>query len=276
MADTIKLSGTYDSIEAYNILTDIEALEVTIQGYKTDAETAATNAGTSETNAGTSATNAGTSESNASTYAGNALASANAAAGSANDALGSANAASASATLASQWASKTGGEVADGEYSAKYYAQAAASSASDAAASEAVVNGALPLSGGTLTGEVEGITPATSDNSTKLATTAWGVNALKQYAFILDDSRTPTIPNNANLNDYTTAGTYRATSSSVSATLSNCPVSNYAIKLFVIETGYGSSNYCMQIIVAGARSLYFRTRTTSAWTVWGKISYTDV
>lgn len=154
MADTIKLSGTYDSIEAYNILTDIEALEVTIQGYKTDAETAATNAGTSETNAGTSATNAGTSESNASTYAGNALASANAAAGSANDALGSANAASASATLASQWASKTGGEVADGEYSAKYYAQAAASSASDAAASEAVVNGALPLSGGTMTGGI--------------------------------------------------------------------------------------------------------------------------
>lgn len=137
-------------------------------------------------------------------------------------------------------------------------------------------SGNLPLSGGTLTGEVEGITPATSDNSTKLATTEWGVNALKQYAFILDDSRTPTIPNNADLNNYTTAGTYRATSSSVSATLSNCPVSNFAIKLFVIETGYGSSNYCMQIIVAGARSLYFRTRTTSAWTVWGKISYTDV
>ena len=150
MADTIKLSGTYDSIEAYNILTDIEALEVTINGYKTDAETAATNAGTSETNAGTSATNAGTSESNASTYAGNALASANAAAGSANDALGSANSASGSATLASQWATKTGGTVADGEYSAKHYAQAAASSETNAAASAAAAALAITPTGSVL------------------------------------------------------------------------------------------------------------------------------
>lgn len=137
-------------------------------------------------------------------------------------------------------------------------------------------SGNLPLSGGTLTGEVEGVTPATSDNSTKLATTAWGINVLKENAFILDDSNTPTIPNSADLNDYTTTGTYRATSSTVSSTLSNCPISNSAFKLFVIEVGYGNFNYGMQLILGIGRAMYVRNKTTTGWTVWGRINYTDV
>lgn len=141
---------------------------------------------------------------------------------------------------------------------------------------EWLVSSYLPTTGGTLTGEVNGVTPATSDNSTKLATTAWGVNALKQHTFLLDDSRTPTIPNSADLNDYTTAGTYRATSSATSSTLSNCPVSNSAFKLFVIEVGYGNYNYGMQIILSIGRAMYVRNKTANAWTVWGRLNYTDV
>ena len=141
-----------------------------------------------------------------------------------------------------------------------------------------LADGGNPLStaGGTLTGEVDGVTPASNDNSTKLATTEWVVGSLKENAFILDDSHTPTIPENSDLNDYTTAGTYRATSSTTSATLSNCPVSSSAFKLFVIEVGYGNFNYGMQIILGIARAMYVRNKTANGWTAWGKLNYTDV
>ena len=139
-----------------------------------------------------------------------------------------------------------------------------------------IVNNFLPLTGGTLTGAVEGVTPASNDNSTKLATTEWVVGFAKENVFLLDDTDVPTIPNSSDLNDYQTAGTYRSTSSTVSSSLSNCPVTNYAFKLFVVEVGYGSIDYGMQIILTGLRSIYIRNKTSSSWTAWGKLSYTDV
>lgn len=141
-----------------------------------------------------------------------------------------------------------------------------------------LADGGNPLStaGGTLTGEVNGVTPATNDNSTKLSTTAWGVNALKQYAFLLDDSRVTTIPASSDLNDYQTAGTYRCTGSTIATTLSNCPLTNSGFKLFVIEVGYGNFNYGMQIILGIGRAIYFRNKAANGWTAWGKLNYTDV
>lgn len=139
-----------------------------------------------------------------------------------------------------------------------------------------IVNNFLPLAGGTLTGEVEGVTPASTDNSTKLATTEWVVGFAKENVFLLDDTDVPTISNGADLNDYTTAGTYRSNSASISGSLSNCPVTSYAFKLFVIEIGYGSNAYGMQIIMTAGRQIFIRNRTTNAWTVWGKLNFTDV
>lgn len=136
MADTIKLSGTYDSIEAYNILTEMQSLETTIEGYKDDAEAAASTASGAVTTAQGYANDASTYAGNASTYATNASNSSDTAAGYAANAYTSETNAAASATAA---------------YNSEV---AAALSASSAAASEAVVNGALPLSGGTMTGMI--------------------------------------------------------------------------------------------------------------------------
>lgn len=109
----------------------------------------ATNAANSATSASNSASTATTQAGIATTQAGNASGSATAAANSATAASGSATTATtqagiattkadesaASAILANDWATKTSSPVAGGEYSAKYHAQQASSSASAASGS---------------------------------------------------------------------------------------------------------------------------------------------
>ena len=137
MADTsVKLSGTYDSIEAYNILEEMRNMSSDYEEIRTEAAAAASAATAAVTTAQTAANSASTYAGNAQTYAVNANTSAGEAAGYASDASTSATNAASSETNASNSAT------------------AAAASAANAAASEAVVAGALPLTGGTITGDL--------------------------------------------------------------------------------------------------------------------------
>ena len=142
MADTsVKLSGTYDSIEAYSILEEMQEMSADYEAIRTEAAAAAS-AATAASAAATNAINtANAAVSNAQTYAGNASDSADDAAGYAVNASTSATNAASSATDASNSAAAASTSETN-----------AAASATAAAASEAVVNGALPLSGGTMTG----------------------------------------------------------------------------------------------------------------------------
>jgi microcystin-dependent protein len=131
MADTsVKLSGTYDSIEAYNILEQMRDLSDDFEDWKDDAEAAATNAQTYAGNANTSALNAAASEGNASTYAGNA---------------------SASATLAENYSTTAGTAAtnAGNSATAAYNSEVAAAASAASAAQFGVVGAVMAFAGST-------------------------------------------------------------------------------------------------------------------------------
>ena len=101
MADTsVKLSGTYDSIEAYNIMVEMQNMSTDYETIRAEAAAAAS-AATAASAAATNAVNtANTAVANAQTYAGNANSSATEAAGYASNASTSATNAASSETNA--------------------------------------------------------------------------------------------------------------------------------------------------------------------------------
>ena len=101
MADTsVKLSGTYDSIEAYNIMVEMQNMSADYEEIRTEAAAAASAATAAVTTAQTAANSASTYAGNAQTYAGNANTSAGEAAGYASNASTAATNAASSETNA--------------------------------------------------------------------------------------------------------------------------------------------------------------------------------
>lgn len=79
-----------------------------------------------------------------------------------------------------------------------------------------------------------------------------------------------TIPANADLNSYTTPGVYNSLDgTSITNTLSNCPITGYGFRLEVIST-ISDSSYAKQILIPNddTGSHYVRRKRSSDWSAW--------
>ena len=105
----------------------------------------------------------------------------------------------------------------------------------------------------------------------KTSITSLNSNKLNSSDGLTNKANTATvIPNNADLNTYTTVGEYRSPASANASTLTNCPYTGSGFKLYVMETS--SSQQYVQLII-GYRGVYIRTGqgATVTWYAWTKL-----
>lgn len=211
------------------------------------AATSATNSGNSATASANSATASAGSASSASGYATGASNSATAASGSATTANTAKTAAETARDLAQNWAIKTDGPVASGEYSAKHhalsgltYSQNAASSATASATSATEASQSATSAG---TSATNAATSATSAGTSATNAANSATAAATSAATALPDNA-PTITNGLTMS----SGVIKATNGSASA-----PSYTFASDL---DTGmYGTGSDVVRIATAGVDRL---------------------
>lgn len=125
-----------------------------------------------------------------------------------------------------------------------------------------------PLASPALTGTPTAPTAAAGNNTTQIATTAFVDNEIVEDIF----GRGEEIPANANLDNYTTNGTYYSGDSTRSATLTNPPTTGAGFKMYVgqITTAKDSGMYMYQLAIANTAVMFLRYKgaATAAWAAW--------
>ena len=88
------------------------------------------------------------------------------------------------------------------------------------------------------------------------------------------------IPENADLDTYTTPGVYYSPTAARSATLSNSPTTTSGFKLLVMHAGYSYDvNFKTQILINGASAIamiWMRTGLNGAWQSWNCLTRGDL
>ena len=105
------------------------------------------------------------------------------------------------------------------------------------------------------------------------AALSWSIDDIGAYAL---KDRGTLIPENSDLNDYTTAGNYYVGNSTSATTIANTPFTSAGYRL-ICQIGYTTNNssYMYQIAFGTNGNIKFRCRSTSAWGDWTSYSKTD-
>ena len=104
------------------------------------------------------------------------------------------------------------------------------------------------------------------------AALSWSIDDIGAYAL---KDRGTLIPENSDLNNYTTAGNYYVSNSNSATTIANTPFKNAGYRL-ICQIGYtNNSSYMYQIAFGTSGNIKFRCYSTSAWGDWISYSKTD-
>ena len=121
--------------------------------------------------------------------------------------------------------------------------------------SDDIANASTNVSGATVTAAIDNL-------STALAT-------------VPDFAPKTAIPQNSNLNDYRTAGTYYVQTDAIAATVSNMPRSASGTLLVIYRSNKNTYLQQFYLPTSTIRKIYTRTYNNGTWTSWGEIP-TDI
>lgn len=115
-------------------------------------------------------------------------------------------------------------------------------------------------------------------NASTLAGSAQSVKAaldgIGELAYAVNYKGMGRIAQNDDLNSYTTPGSYVATSTGITTSLTNCPINNSGFSLHVESVAGGTGQLLIQTIKRTSSNIgevYLRTYTGSVWGAWEKV-----